>query len=103
MLDARVWKRDIDNQLDVVKKAVIFMFEQGKNELLQVRHQLEETIKKEVMLANPMILTAMKNQKGLLELSTIENQLSEPLRQLDKKIAQLDAHIQALKGEDDSN
>jgi hypothetical protein len=92
-----------EKRIDVIEKAIIFMFEQGKNELLQIRHQLEQTLQKEVMLGNPMVLSVVKNQEGILELPTINNQLSEPLRRLDEKIAELDAHIQALKGEDDSN
>ena len=99
----KTWERDVDYQLDVIKKVLIFMYEQGRNELLQVKHQLEQTFQKEVMLRNPMTFSAIENQKGILELPTINNQLSEPLKRLNEKIAELDAHIRALKGEDDSN
>lgn len=91
----------VEKQLDILTEAIIFMFEQGKNELLQVRQHLEKTVQQEVMLSNPMALTPMKNQKGLLVMSTVNEQLFEPLRQLDEKIAEFDTHIQALKGEDE--
>ena len=99
----KTWERDVDYQLGVIKKALIFIFEQGKQELLQMRHQLEQTFQKEVMLGNPIVLSIVENQKGILELPTLDKQLSEPLRRLDEKIAELDTHIQALKEEDDSN
>ena len=99
----KTWERDVDYQLGIIKKAIIFMFEEGKNELLQVSQQLKQTLQKEVMLSNPMGLAAIENQKGLLVMSTVNDQLFEPLKRLNKKIAELDAHIRALKGEDDTN